>query len=103
MVTRAGCDARHNVPKRDGDGERETSPIARYKQRCAELDTENARLREQLRHARDDGSLFNLASDTSEAIGKVIVGTVGEAEAAAIARAITPAVKARKVRPSHGG
>jgi hypothetical protein len=97
-------DAKHNVPKRDEDGkEGKASPIASYKARCAELETENAQLREQLRHARDDGSLFNLATDTAYTIGRVIGNTVSERKAEAIANAIRESAKAKRTRRAHAG
>jgi hypothetical protein len=96
-------DARHNVPKRDGgDGETgKLSPVAGYKQRCAELESENAQLREQLKHARKDGSLFNLESDTGAEIGKVLGNHLSDAKWRAVKQAADAAQKAKRARASH--
>jgi hypothetical protein len=92
--------ATHAAP---GGEEAGTSPAAGYKQRAAELEAENAELRQQLKRAQDDGSLFNLERDTGEQIGRVIGNSVGETKAAAIAKAIQAAVKAKRTRRSHAG
>jgi hypothetical protein len=77
------------------------SPVAEARQTIVQLQEDNDRLSRELARARDDGSLFNLATDTAEQIGRVIGNTVGETKATAIARAINATVKAKRVRRAH--
>jgi hypothetical protein len=101
-------DAAHSVPDHDDDDDDEggkggkLSPIASYKARCVELETEVSQLQERLKRT-DDGSLFNLASDTGEQIGRVIGNGVGQKKWADIKRSGDAAQKAKLARASHAG
>jgi hypothetical protein len=81
-----------------GDGqmshEPRISPMALLKRQLDKRLREIAHLQESLAYA-DQGSLFDLKKDTAGDIANVVVGTITEAKAIAVADAIKAAIKAR--------
>jgi hypothetical protein len=90
---------RKNVKALRGDAqvsvEPRLSPMALLKRQLDERIHEIARLQAQLTCA-DQGSLFDLRTDTVSNIANVVVNTITESKAIALADAIKAAIKAKR-------